>query len=102
MENETLISEDVRERRLGFVIEDAPMDCCGCARKRGPVVVPLLEYGDDVFGDVTEGLSAGQHTGWEAIEGYCDSCRSYYTYQRMFVVTEVVRTTTRVTQEVKR
>lgn len=91
------VSETVE--RKGFVVEETICGCVdGCTAQRLSAI-PASEYGHDVFSDLTEGLAARQHTGWEELEGRCPRCGSDVQYRRMFVVSEVVRTVKTVTVE---
>ena len=93
------VSEVTNERRLGFVVEETISGCsegCMCPRMQA---IPAAEYGDEVFADLTEGLGVRQHSGWEELDGRCPRCDAEVKYRRMFVVSEVVRTTTLVTAE---
>jgi hypothetical protein len=92
--------ENTTERRVGFVVEEAISGCAdGCTKPR-LVAFPACDYCEDVFRDLTEGLTARQHTGWEVLDGFCRGCNCEIVYRRMFVVGEVVRTTTLVTEEI--
>lgn len=91
--------ENTTERRVGFVVEEGVSGCAeGCTNLR-LVAIRACDYGD-TFDDLTEGLAARQHTGWEVLEGYCRGCERQIMYRRVFVVSEVVRTTTLVTEEI--
>ena len=86
--------ECVAEERIGIVVEETIRGCAaGCCEPRVHAM-PSVEYGEDVFHDLTAGLGPRQHTGWEEIEGRCPGCDCEIDYRRMFVVTAVVRTTT--------
>jgi hypothetical protein len=93
------VRENATERRLGFVVEEVISGCAdGCTKPR-VVAIPAADFGE-VFDDLTEGLTARQHTGWEVLDGFCRGCNQGVVYRRTFVVGEVVRTTTLVTEEV--
>lgn len=84
------ISETVTRR--GIVVEEVIRGCLpGC--KRRIVAYSDEDCGVELFNDLTDGASPGQHTGWETLEGFCRECNRECEYRRMFVVTHIVRTT---------
>lgn len=75
--------------RKGFIVEEITESCGTEGCTAGKLVVLSWEYrGEEVFNDLTNGLTVGQYSKGTDYEGACYICGKPVVYDDYFVVTE--------------
>lgn len=97
-----VLSENTTELREGFVVEETLSGCkAGCIRGTECGRFVAIPGDHFEFQDITQDIGVRQSTGWsDEITGRCPTCGNEVTFRQMFVVTKIVRTETRTTEDV--